>query len=89
MHSQSYAIMELNVTGSMIAPRIKTCRMKAKGVRNTVAVVLGLHENLVEALWPTQIPNGLRLKFNLFINLFQRKGLGAAGCKLADVLVAG
>ena len=68
IRSQDHYTIEFDVTGGKVSSNFRTHRNKVIGIRYEICGILGLHENLVEITRPTQIPNGLRIHINLYIN---------------------
>ena len=68
IQSQDYYSIEFDITGPSIAADFRKHRNNVKKIRYQVSGILGLHENLVEIVRPTQIANGLKIHINLYIN---------------------
>eukprot|EP01084_Bolivina_argentea_P148085 258980_1 len=68
VYSQDYSSIEFEVTGSMIGANIKRCRNNVRKIRYEIGIILGLHENLVEIMRPKQIPGGVKIYANIYIN---------------------
>eukprot|EP01083_Nonionella_stella_P264084 896295_1 len=70
VYSQAYSSIEFTITSAGIAANAKQCRNRVTQIRDQICGILGLRENLklLEIMRPIQIPNGVRLKLNIYIN---------------------
>ena len=68
MHSQGHCSIKMDVTEACIAPKIKGCKNRVTEIKQEIATILGLHENVIEITRPQPTPNGLSLHINLYIN---------------------
>ena len=68
VNSQDYYSIKFDVKGSTISSNFRNYRNHVTKMRYEICGILGLHENLVEITKPMQIPNGLQINLNLYIN---------------------
>ena len=68
MYTQDHYCVEFDIKGATIGANIRRCKHNVKKIRNEICTILGLHENLVEIIRPKQIPNGIKMHINIYIN---------------------
>lgn len=68
LNSSGYAIIEFKVTGTMILSKSDVYRNMTRGLRQSLASVLGLKRSLIEMKRPNEIPNGLQITANIHLN---------------------
>eukprot|EP01084_Bolivina_argentea_P089697 161793_1 len=77
VYSQAYSSIEFTITSAGIAANAKQCRNRVNQIRDQICGILGLRENLklLEIMRPIQIPNGVRLHLNIYINNYNAEGM--------------
>ena len=68
INSQDYYSIEFDVKGSMIGTEAKKYRNNVSEIKGEICKILGLNEQMIEFLRPTQIPNGIKIHFNIYMN---------------------
>ena len=66
--TQSYARITMNITGDCVRKRAKKCRTMSNKLKEELAILIGVDENTIEFIKPTNITNGFMLKVHVYVN---------------------
>ena len=68
LNNAGHGIVTFDVTGSMIVANATKYRIQTKRIRNQIASLLGLKNEVIEITRPNKIPNGLKMNINIHLN---------------------
>lgn len=66
--TQNYAIITMNITGECVRKSAKKCRLMNNKLRQGISILINVLENMIEVIKPTNIKNGLLVKFHVYAN---------------------
>eukprot|EP01084_Bolivina_argentea_P176631 305604_1 len=66
--SRDYVSIQYNVTGISIIGQTHKHRNKIKQIRNHISSILGINRELIEIQRPIEIPKGLEIHVNIYVN---------------------
>eukprot|EP01084_Bolivina_argentea_P286052 490640_1 len=68
LDSQDYVSIQFDVKGHAVCSNITKCKKRVNQIKECLSGVLGIEKSLIEITKPSQIPHGLLIKINIFVN---------------------
>eukprot|EP01083_Nonionella_stella_P258645 883789_1 len=68
LDSQDYVSIQFDVKGHDVCANITKCKKRVNQIKECLSGVLGIEKSLIEITKPSQIPHGLLIKINIFVN---------------------